>query len=722
MKLISAKVSNFRRIHDGEFVFSTDPTRPLTIVRAENGMGKTTLLLALSWVLFGDYAIPNDDAAKRLIDADSPIGSPITVHVTVIFEHEDSGGNVNEYQLDRWITQTRTGPQAHEITNGAGGATLSRRKPGRGSEFEPIDEAALAKFLPRQHMRLFFTDGENVEHFIAGSKELKTARQAQVHDSIRSLLPIEDVEKAERNVDAVMKKLRQAASKAAGSEVEEAANDLEQAEKDLAELEKDRDACEGRIVLMTTQRDEWEGRLEEIRTNGDLEVIQKQLRLVDERLRDLQHVQEQALVSLRDLMRDEGISWGCIEDYLNAGMKVLDDLELKGIIPGLSIEVLRDRLDIGVCICGEGLATGDEHTQHRRDHIEELLKTHSDISPERNSLTELMHITRQARRRQRQRAEEQLDVFTTKESLLEDYADAREKIAEQSAERKRLEEQRALIDEEEVQQLTQRIAKVKEDLGEETLKLGSLRVRVEHADTVRATKEALHEEQKRNQNQDARLEAELLVAQDMQRVLRSVLNTLKTDTVRRVANQMSEVFLKIVGSDGAGGASVIAGASIDENTFDIKVTTQAGSYLDPNHELNGASKRALTLAFIWSLMELSGTEAPRIIDTPLGMVSGNVKRRMVEEMTQEPAEDASLSQIVLFLTRSEIRDIEDLLEARAGAVQSMTCPTDSVTLAYPISSSAVQVCQCGIRSSCEICALTNDADYGISRQQGGQHG
>jgi len=718
MKLISAKVSNFRRIHNGEFRFSTDPTRPLSIVRAENGMGKTTLLLALSWALFGDYAIPNDDAAKRLIDADSPIGTPITVQVTVIFEHEDSEGNTNEYQLDRWITQTRTGPQAHEVTHGAGGATLSRRMPGRGSEFEPIDEAALAKFLPRQHMRLFFTDGEDVEHFIAGSKELKTARQGQVHDSIRSLLPIEDVEKAERNVDAVMKKLRQAASRAAGSEVEQAANALEQAEKELSDLEEKRDACDRRIVLMTTQRDEWEHRLDEIRTHGNLEMLQKQLRFVETRLTELQQVQDQALTSLRDLMRDEGLSWGCIEETLNSGMAVLDDLELKGIIPGLSIEVLRDRLDIGVCICGESLASGEEQTRHRRDHIEELLKTNSDLSAERNSLTELMHITRQARRRQRQRVDEQQDVFTIKEQLLHEYADARQKITEQRAEQKRLEDQRALIDEGEVGQLTQRIAKVKEDLKEETLTLGSLRVNVDHAEKERAAREAFHEEQKRNQNQDARLEAELLVAQDMQRVLRSVLNTLKTDTVRRVADQMSEIFLSIVGSDGAGGTSVIAGASIDENTFDIKVATQAGSYLDPNHELNGASKRALTLAFIWSLMELSGTEAPRIIDTPLGMVSGNVKRRMVEELTQEPAEDGSLSQIVLFLTRSEIRDIEDLLEARAGAMQSMTCPTDSVTLAYPVSSAAVQVCQCGIRSSCEICALTNDADFGISRQQG----
>ena len=59
MKLIQAKFSNFRILKDFELEFSTDPKKPLTVVRAANESGKTTLLYALQWGLFGDLALPN---------------------------------------------------------------------------------------------------------------------------------------------------------------------------------------------------------------------------------------------------------------------------------------------------------------------------------------------------------------------------------------------------------------------------------------------------------------------------------------------------------------------------------------------------------------------------------------------------------------------------------------------------------------------------------------
>ena len=60
---------------------------------------------------------------------------------------------------------------------------------------------------------------------------------------------------------------------------------------------------------------------------------------------------------------------------------------------------------------------------------------------------------------------------------------------------------------------------------------------------------------------------------------------------------------------------------------------KTGRTLDVVNGVNGASKRALTLSLIWALMEVAEKEAPRIIDTPLGMTSGAVKHRMVELLT-----------------------------------------------------------------------------------------
>ena len=43
-----AKFQNFRSLRDVSLEFSLDGEKPLTIIRAENGTGKTTLLTALT--------------------------------------------------------------------------------------------------------------------------------------------------------------------------------------------------------------------------------------------------------------------------------------------------------------------------------------------------------------------------------------------------------------------------------------------------------------------------------------------------------------------------------------------------------------------------------------------------------------------------------------------------------------------------------------------------
>ena len=135
---------------------------------------------------------------------------------------------------------------------------------------------------------------------------------------------------------------------------------------------------------------------------------------------------------------------------------------------------------------------------------------------------------------------------------------------------------------------------------------------------------------------------------------------------------MNELFLGIVGADPTADATVYTGVSINEK-YDIIVHTLEGRTFDADTEVSGASQRALTLSFIWALMEVAERRAPRIIDTPLGMTSGAVKQRVVDTLTK-PVDSKGLHyQVVLFMTRSELRDIEPLITDRAGIVTTLTC-------------------------------------------------
>jgi hypothetical protein len=161
--------------------------------------------------------------------------------------------------------------------------------------------------------------------------------------------------------------------------------------------------------------------------------------------------------------------------------------------------------------------------------------------------------------------------------------------------------------------------------------------------------------------------------------------------------------------------SAIFGSVSINDSFDIEVRTPQGTKLDFDAEINGASQRALTLSFIWALMEVAEVEAPRIIDTPLGMVAGAVKRRLTEAITMPAEPGAPNYQVVLLLTRSEIRDVENILDERAGLIRTMTCSKDAKDLKFPwgLDRPRVVVCSCTHRQSCRICARTYDVETEI---------
>lgn len=205
------------------------------------------------------------------------------------------------------------------------------------------------------------------------------------------------------------------------------------------------------------------------------------------------------------------------------------------------------------------------------------------------------------------------------------------------------------------------------------------------------------------------------VSEDLVSLAKGALGILEGDYVDRVSVDMARMFMDIVGSDPDFAAGVFKGAHIAEN-FDIIIDTTDGRHLDPDFELNGASQRALTLAFIWALMDVSGTTAPRIIDSPVGFVAGGVKTRMIGSITSPASHGSPDFQVVLLLTRSEIRDVESLLRSRAGKTVTLSCSKDypaDLRFDWAVDYPQIRACQCSIDESCKTCARHYDDAHGV---------
>src|SRR5690606_26098592 len=203
----------------------------------------------------------------------------------------------------------------------------------------------------------------------------------------------------------------------------------------------------------------------------------------------------------------------------------------------------------------------------------------------------------------------------------------------------------------------------------------------------------------------ARILAELEVTQDVERVLRNSYERITNEELEKVSTLMNEIFLEMIGADPEQGA-IIRKAVISKD-FDIVVYGPNERTLNPDRDLNGASRRALTLAFILALTKVSEVEAPNVIDTPLGMMSGYVKKSVLKTAIRES------SQLVLFLTRSEIADCEDILDAEAGRVITLTNPAHypRMLLNDPrVNERTVLRCECNHRQECKLCQRRMDAE------------
>lgn len=87
MWLDEITLSDFRCFHGEHTIeFSMDPEENVTLIHAENGVGKTTLLNAMLWCFYGTTTA-KFERKQDLINYDAKAAGRASCYVEVLFEH-----------------------------------------------------------------------------------------------------------------------------------------------------------------------------------------------------------------------------------------------------------------------------------------------------------------------------------------------------------------------------------------------------------------------------------------------------------------------------------------------------------------------------------------------------------------------------------------------------------------------------------------------------------
>lgn len=679
MRLVKARFDGFRLLNGIEIDFSVDPERNITVIRAANESGKTTMLTALQWCLFGEEALPSGYTPQSM---DLKKGQLSDTVGEVVYE-VSTRGVPKKYRLIRSLTE-----QVGATVRSKSTTQLYELLP-TGAKEVPSVEAHLAVHMPSDLREVFFTDGDRALSFIQG---LRTDQQRRVKSAIEQLMGLPMLEEAVDHVKKVERDVRAKADAATSNdEIRRTRAELEALETTIPDLEAKLKETTDEIANLNDLYGKADRELQEALKRGNREEIAAELKRIQRERQASENRIRSAESRQASLLTSKAFAREMLGGKLVAAGKLLDELRKKGAIPNKTIPILEDRLQHSDCICGESLDTQSESGKRRRQHIEQLIEESRDTDALKAKISDLYYDGK--------------ELFgTAPATWIADYTSA---FADRNREQRTYEELgQAEAD------LEAKLDKVKDDNVQQAREMRDvyrqrLDEKIPHAtrldQQIRLKREGRVELEKRFQTLSAREEkgrkftCELTAARDMRGVVERALEIMKTREVQAVSIKMNEYFLRMIGAhpDNA----LIQRAEITPE-FRIAVYGRNERALDPSMDLNGASRRALTIAFVLALTEVSGVEAPNVIDTPLGMMSGFVKTEVVRV-----ASDAS-AQLILFLTHDEINGCEAILDARAGRITTITNP-----LHYPrilkndpgTTAAAALQCGCDHRNVCQVC-------------------
>ena len=546
-------------------------------------------------------------------------------------------------------------------------------------------EIMLEQFFPTALRDVFFTDGDEAMRFIAKDVSTSTKRE-RVRGAIRNLLGINTLEDAEGHLDSVASQFNaEVKNKGGNVGLKDASEKVERLTSELDSASKKEDELSRSYQKIDEERSAARERLDAALQRGNRTELLRALKEAEANQSGATTEITQVHREKSDLLRTRMIAMPFLSAAMDSARTRLSALKSEGAIPSDYMPLLRERLEVGRCVCGTELEPGSAH----RHAIEKLLNDQEETSAIKDRLTALYYATA---------ALEPDGALAVQLARLESrLARSQGQHSTAGARIRAVELQISQLGDSDVDALQASykdndvaLRKVSEEraIAAETAK--SLRRQL---DEVTKTRDRLLENEK-----DARaLQAKLLVANDLRQVIRCAKDRIQDEKLKEVSSEMDLLFRRMIGSDAEN--ALIKSALITPD-FDVVVFSQTGAHIDPDLQLNGAARRAITLAFILALAKVSGMRSPNVIDTPLGMMGIQVKQAALATLVEESA------QPILFLTYAEIRDIEDALDRYAGSKVTLTMTAHYPTYLRnkpPVDGPEILSCDCGHRDQCELC-------------------
>lgn len=641
MEIDYVHMKNFRQYLDVKIDFARSCPKNFTIIQGANGAGKTNLLNAITWCLFGDeYHIDSKYKGLPIVNTtaiEESKGEPIEVMVEIQFVQS----NGKRIRIIREACFKEVGGKLSEVFLPHPPPCLMRQteRDWAGPTYGSDAQFFINNLIPPSVEEYFFFDGERMDHYFR-EKTGKDIRGAVFQISQLELFETL-IEHLTRRKNEFLKMTRGLSSKA----------------------EETRDM----IDVQTRSFDVDKEQLEEIMKKKDeAELLEREFseKLKSSSLEHIKHLEEQRVTLENDLSRAQDeiediegtrlrLLHRCMPIILthNALLKtkiLIDGRREAGLIPPLYQAIfIKNLLKKGKCLCGSDITEKDEYSTSRRKKVEAYLEE-SELSDMSNELIESNIRIQEMIESVVSFPEEVVSIGKKLKKFQEVKTEKNEALGKISQEIKQSNIENIKHWEEQKQKYAQEKDQLKVQIA---LKQNQIERR---QNMIRAYNSELKQELKKEAKHNSLLKL-LAFCDEGVKCADGVKETIMKKTKEDVEKRACEQFLALIWKK-----ETYKGLVIDDD-YNISVPHISGR--EGLGTLSAGERQVCALSFMAALNSVSGFEVPIIIDTPLARISSEPRRNIAKNLPNY----LEGTQVALLVTEEEYTpEVEKALSEKVG--------------------------------------------------------
>ena len=352
MLIKKLELENFRQYIGSQTIeFSIDREKNVTVLIGVNTSGKTTLVRAFEWVLYGTNEFDDKNLLNKNVAENMQVGETKAVKGVLTIEHDSGTGEPITYVIERKQIYTCTGTS---VRANVSEAKLSYFQPdGQTKTILNTDfYTNVERILPRRLAGYFFFGGERVGNI---------ATKSDIEESVQGLMGLDVLKNAISHLKTVINKLKKSLDFSGDSRAIESQNKLNGA---LARKQE----CENDLNIVTEQLEYYQSEKEKyaalLRANEETAAAQKRREQLDNIIKSLEDRisrDKKDLVSAFSRNSFAFFSLPILKKTVEMLNSSDDETESVPEMTAASIDYILKR---GVCICGTCISEGSAAEKH----------------------------------------------------------------------------------------------------------------------------------------------------------------------------------------------------------------------------------------------------------------------------------------------------------------------------------------------------------------------